>query len=120
MNNNPEYIETAALENGEIKKLEAGGRKVILARTADTYYAADARCTHLGGDLSKGRLEGHIITCPVHGSRFDLRDGSVVRWTNWPRLLSKLSKVIKSEKPLVTHKVELRDDTVLIEINHGS
>ncbi len=44
----------------------------LLARVGDKYYAADNRCPHMGGKLSPGKLEGTVVTCPRHGSQFDL------------------------------------------------
>ncbi|MET0285862.1 MAG: Rieske (2Fe-2S) protein [Polyangiales bacterium] len=41
--------------------------------------ATQARCTHKGGPLSEGTVEGHVLTCPWHGAQFDLRTGEVLR-----------------------------------------
>jgi 3-phenylpropionate/trans-cinnamate dioxygenase ferredoxin subunit len=43
------------------------------------FYATQADCTHEGGGLNEGVLEGEIVTCPVHGSCFNVRTGQVVR-----------------------------------------
>ena len=42
-------------------------------------YALAHTCAHLGAPLSEGKLEGDVVQCPWHGSRFDFRDGSVDR-----------------------------------------
>ncbi len=104
------------LKNGEMKVVNAGGRDILIARVSDSYYAADSRCPHLGGDLGKGKLEGKIVTCPLHGSQFDLTDGKVIRWTNFTGFASKLGKLLKSPKPLVLYKVKVEGDEVLVEI----
>ncbi len=41
-------------------------------------YAIDSIFPHYGGDLSEGILQGKILTCPVHGAKFDVTDGKVV------------------------------------------
>jgi 3-phenylpropionate/trans-cinnamate dioxygenase ferredoxin subunit len=82
----------------------------------DSYYAVNNRCPHFGGDLSAGKLEGNVITCPRHGSQFNLTDGSVVRWLKGPGLLSAVSKVIKPEKSLQTYNVRIDGENILIEV----
>lgn len=42
-------------------------------------YGIDARCTHVGGPLDQGRVEGLTVTCPLHGSQFNIETGAVVR-----------------------------------------
>ncbi len=105
----------AELENGSMKEVVAEGRAILLARVADKYYATDNRCTHMGGKLSQGKLEGTVVTCPLHGSQFDLSDGQVVRWTNWSGLISTVNKLLKPPRPLTIHKVKVEDDKILIE-----
>jgi 3-phenylpropionate/trans-cinnamate dioxygenase ferredoxin component len=56
-----------------------GGKEVLLANVGGSYYAIANKCTHLGGSLGKGVLEGSIVTCPRHGSRFDVTTGKNVR-----------------------------------------
>ena len=51
---------------------------VVLVRTGDTINALANTCTHLGGPLHEGKLEGDSIRCPWHGSRFCLTDGAVL------------------------------------------
>ncbi|HEX5367986.1 MAG TPA: Rieske 2Fe-2S domain-containing protein [Dehalococcoidia bacterium] len=41
--------------------------------------ATQARCTHRGGRLSQGRLDGSTVTCPIHGAQFDVTTGAVLR-----------------------------------------
>ena len=50
---------------------------MLLANVDGHYYAIGNLCTHEEGPLDEGRLEGHEVECPWHGSRFDLRTGAV-------------------------------------------
>jgi len=104
------------LEDGAMKQVSVQGREVLLARVGDNYYAADNRCPHMGGELSQGKLEGTVVTCPRHGSQFDLKDGRVVRWLKGTGLMSKIGKVLKSPRPLTIYQVKVKDDQILIEI----
>ncbi len=65
------------LKAGQMKLLHVGGRRIVLARTEDGYVAFDDHCTHKGGPLSDGVLSCGVVTCPWHGSQFDVRGGSV-------------------------------------------
>lgn len=66
------------LGEGEMKKVEANGVPVLLVRRGGEIHAIAHTCSHLGGPLSEGKLEGDVVQCPWHGSRFNIRDGSVV------------------------------------------
>jgi nitrite reductase/ring-hydroxylating ferredoxin subunit/uncharacterized membrane protein len=58
----------------------ADGYGVLLYSHAGTVHAIAARCTHAGGPLEEGEVDDELcVTCPWHGSRFRLADGSVVR-----------------------------------------
>ncbi len=59
--------------------VDVEGRKVLLHRHGQELTALDDVCSHAGGLLSRGIIEGCAVECPLHGSRFDLRDGRIVR-----------------------------------------
>jgi nitrite reductase/ring-hydroxylating ferredoxin subunit len=63
----------------QMKEVEVNGEKICLANIEGKYYAIGNVCTHLGGPLAQGKLEGYEVQCPWHGSRFDIRTGKVVR-----------------------------------------
>lgn len=63
---------------GEITSVRADGLSTLLANVDGAHYAIHDICTHLGCTLSKGRLNGKIITCPCHGSQFDVTTGEVM------------------------------------------
>ena len=69
--------EEAAVEEGKLHRAEANGTPVLLVRLKGTIYAIAATCTHAGGPLDEGTLEGDVVACPWHGSRFCVRDGEV-------------------------------------------
>ena len=107
---------TSELQEGAMKQVLVQGREVLLARVGDSYYATDNRCPHMGGQLSQGKLEGTIVTCPRHGSQFDLSDGQVVRWLKRSGVISTMSKIVKPPKPINTYQVKLEGDIILVEI----
>jgi 3-phenylpropionate/trans-cinnamate dioxygenase ferredoxin subunit len=110
-----EVAKIKELKSGTMKVVSAGGREILLTRVGDKYYAADNRCPHMKGDLSQGKLEGTVVTCPVHGSQFDISNGRVVRWLKGG-LMSKLGSALKMSKALTVYNVKVEDGKVLVEV----
>ena len=107
---------TIELEGRTMKEVLVRGHEILLVRVGNSYYAAENRCPHMGGKLSKGRIEGTVVTCPLHGSQFDLRNGEVVRWLKGSGLLSKIGKALKPPQSLTTYNVRIEADKILLEI----
>jgi nitrite reductase/ring-hydroxylating ferredoxin subunit len=63
---------------GKMKKVTLQGKAILVANMNGNYYAIQAKCTHMGGDLSQGSLQGSIVTCPKHGAKFDVTTGKVI------------------------------------------
>ncbi|KAF5039778.1 Naphthalene 1,2-dioxygenase/salicylate 5-hydroxylase system, ferredoxin component [anaerobic digester metagenome] len=61
-----------------MRHIDLGGEGILLARVHGQFYAVDDRCGHEGARLSAGRLDGTIITCPAHFSRFNLETGKAI------------------------------------------
>ncbi|MCL5878038.1 MAG: Rieske 2Fe-2S domain-containing protein [Candidatus Bathyarchaeota archaeon] len=66
------------IEAGKTKKVTAGDMEVLIVNFDGVFHAVDSLCTHYGGDLSEGKLEGNILTCPIHGAKFVVTTGKVV------------------------------------------
>lgn len=66
------------LPEGELRRVDANGMPVLLARRGGRIYAIAETCSHLGGPLSEGRFENTSVRCPWHGSCFSLEDGHVL------------------------------------------
>lgn len=111
-----EYIDVLSVDDvrdGEMTKVSAFQDTLLIARVGGQFYAARARCPHMGGDLTKGSLEGTVIRCPLHGSRFDLADGSVRIWVE-PTGIGKLLGKVGHPHPLEVFEVEVRDGRVFV------
>jgi nitrite reductase/ring-hydroxylating ferredoxin subunit/hemoglobin-like flavoprotein len=88
---------------GQIKLVRVDDENVAVYNVGGTFFATQEACTHQGGPLSEGALEGTCITCPIHGSRFDVTTGAVVR--------------DPATKPLKTYRVEVTDDIASVSKN---
>lgn len=72
-----DIMAAAELEPGRPARANVGDVPIFLLRRGQTLVALADRCSHRGGPLDEGQLEGDCVTCPWHGSQFDIRDGSV-------------------------------------------
>jgi 3-phenylpropionate/trans-cinnamate dioxygenase ferredoxin component len=113
------YVKVASVsefEDGAIRKVTAGGQEIMLARVGSNYYAINSRCPHMGGDLSMGKLEGTVITCPRHGSQFDIKNGRNLRWMKGSGLAYSIGKTLKQPQPVKTYPVKIVGGDITIEI----
>jgi nitrite reductase/ring-hydroxylating ferredoxin subunit/uncharacterized membrane protein len=77
-----EYVQVGVpgdFEEGRMTKVMAGGLPVLVVRYQGRVHALSNTCTHAGGPLDEGELEGGAVSCPWHGSRFRLGDGAIRR-----------------------------------------
>lgn len=92
--------------DGAMKRVVAGDVAVLVVRLDGKPYAISATCSHAGGPLDEGKLAGDVVTCPWHGSRFGVRDGSVRKG---PATFSQPAFVVQEKggrllvKPAVSH-----------------
>jgi nitrite reductase/ring-hydroxylating ferredoxin subunit len=73
-----DYIRASSLDEiapGKMLCVALAGKHILLANDDGTIYAADEMCTHEDASLCTGSLRGHLVKCPLHGSRFDLTTG---------------------------------------------
>ena len=71
--------ETKDIQPSQMKAVDVNGERICVANVEGKYYAIGNVCTHMGGPLAEGKLEGFEVECPWHGSKFDVRTGKVVR-----------------------------------------
>jgi nitrite reductase/ring-hydroxylating ferredoxin subunit len=64
---------------GTMKGFNAGEARILVTNIGGQFFGIGDRCTHRGCSLSKGRMEGEVVTCPCHGSRFNLKTGALVK-----------------------------------------
>lgn len=66
------------IPEGGVKVVRVDDDPVAVFHVGGQYYALADLCTHDGGELSDGMLDGHVIECERHGARFDIRTGAVL------------------------------------------
>jgi nitrite reductase/ring-hydroxylating ferredoxin subunit len=76
-----EFIKVATIDEippGRAKLVEVDGNEIALFNNAGSFHAIDNNCTHVGGPLCEGEIDGHEVTCPWHGAVFDVTTGRVL------------------------------------------
>lgn len=68
----------ASISPGDYVQLEVDGEPVAVFNVAGEFCAVQDVCTHDGGGLAGGAVEGDVVVCPRHGARFCLRTGAVL------------------------------------------
>lgn len=77
----PDFVAVIALADlpqRQLTRVMAGAVPVVLLRDGEKISAIDATCTHAGGPLDEGQLDGNVVTCPWHGSRFCVTNGKIL------------------------------------------
>ena len=83
--------------------VEVDERLVVLVLVDGQVYCIDDICTHDGGPLSDGPVEGTTIACPRHGAKFDVCTGKAL--------------TMPATEATVAHEVKLEGDDVFVRIN---
>jgi 3-phenylpropionate/trans-cinnamate dioxygenase ferredoxin subunit len=86
---------------GHKKTVEVDGVLVVLVNLDGTFYAVEDMCTHDGGPLGEGRLDGCRLICPRHGAAFDVRTGAALK--------------MPAFEPVPTYPVRVQGDEVWVK-----
>ena len=76
-----QFLDTSDIKDvpsGNIKHVEVEENEILLANSDGKVYALCDRCSHMNAPLSMGTLNGKVVTCPMHGARFDVTTGKKV------------------------------------------
>ena len=87
---------------GKVKIYDVDGRQIALCNVDGAFYAIDDVCTHDGGPLGEGYLEGDQIECPRHGARFDVKTGKAL--------------TLPAVMPVNAYPVRVEGDDVQVEL----
>lgn len=83
--------------------VEIEDQLIAIIRTQGEFYAIDDICTHDGGPLAEGDLEGYQIICPRHGARFDVRTGAAL--------------TLPATRPTKTHELKIEGDEIFVRLS---
>jgi nitrite reductase/ring-hydroxylating ferredoxin subunit len=109
------------VKEGAVTKVQHNGKSYVLTKVGADYYAVENRCPHLGLPLAGGRVQDGTITCPFHGSRFDICTGANLDWVNGvlgvktPKWTHKLIGLGQQPAPVTSHKLTVEGDALKLE-----
>ena len=89
------------IEAGQMLVFDVAGIKVNIASVDGQLHAFDDTCTHRACSLAKGKLDGTTVTCPCHGSQFDVTTGEVLRGP--------------AQQPVRSRLVQIEGESLLVE-----
>ena len=89
------------IASGEMRVFDVAGTKVNIASVGGQLHAFDDTCTHRACSLAKGKLDGTTVTCPCHGSQFDVTTGEVLRGP--------------AQQPVRSRLVQIEGESLLVE-----
>lgn len=101
MSNYNKVARVAEIPAGAKKIVEVDGVEIVIVNVDGVFYALEDVCTHDGGPLGEGRLEGCQLICPRHGARFDVRTGAAL--------------TMPAVEAAPTYAVRVQDGDVLVE-----
>ena len=97
---------TADIGENDSKAVDVGGRSILICHTREGFYAVDNQCSHQLQVLEGGKIRGCFIFCPLHGQRFNLKDGAPIGQL--------------TDKPLQTYALRVDGEDILINPQPGA
>jgi nitrite reductase/ring-hydroxylating ferredoxin subunit len=126
-----EVAKTAEIPVGTMKRVTAFNEHILLANVGGRIYATQNDCGHQRASLARGTLEGNIVTCPLHGAKFDVTSGrntEGIQMHMSPELMQKMPPEVVAMfqrmgdllsdidvRPLKTYKVDVKGDSVYLD-----
>jgi nitrite reductase/ring-hydroxylating ferredoxin subunit len=104
-NTENDYLKAASITDipsGKMACVLLNNKRILLANDNGAIYAADEMCTHEDASLCTGSLKGHLVKCPLHGSRFDLSNGQPLE--------------DPAEEPLTVYPVKIIGSEIYVKI----
>ena len=87
---------------GSTRRVVVDGSEILLCNVEGNLYAIEDVCTHDGGPLDQGQLEGETVVCPRHGATFDVRTGDAL--------------TLPAVVPVMTYPVTVEGDDVYVDV----
>lgn len=100
-----ECLKEKELKEGQMKHVQVSGKSILLAKQGGQVFAVSNICLHEGCSLDKGLLNGHLVMCPCHGWKFDIRNGEFIE-----------NKIVK----LSTYRCKIENGKIYVQVVDGN
>jgi 3-phenylpropionate/trans-cinnamate dioxygenase ferredoxin component len=94
---------TSDVPPGGKLSLEVADRFIVIANIDGAYFCIDDVCTHDGGTLGDGEIDGHCLVCPRHGAKFDVRNGDAI--------------TMPATEATASHEVRIEGDQIFVRLH---
>ncbi len=118
-----EVASAAEVQEGRCHAVEAGGKKMLLSRVNGQVQAVENKCSHMGMNMAKGKVENGVLQCPWHGAKFDLCTGQNTEWVQnlpggikAPKMLHKVIAMGKAPAPIAHFAAREADGKVFVSL----
>ncbi len=112
---------TDSVSSDQVLKADVNGQSVLVAKVGEQYCAIANKCPHLGLPMAKGKFENGVITCPFHGSKFEICTGKNVEWVEsfvgipLPGVAKKMMAMGKEPTDVASFAVTVEGEDLLID-----
>jgi nitrite reductase/ring-hydroxylating ferredoxin subunit len=113
---------TTAVSADKVLKTKANSQSILVAKVGDKYCAIANKCPHLGLPLAKGKFENGVITCPFHGSTFEICTGKNIEWVDsvvgipLPSIAKKMMAMGKTSTDVASFSVTQEGEDLLVDV----
>jgi ferredoxin-NADP reductase/nitrite reductase/ring-hydroxylating ferredoxin subunit len=107
-------------QDGMLVRTDFGGRSIVIGMITGKLYAMDSVCSHEGGPLEDGTLDGYNLTCPWHQGIFDIRNAKASPETSWVTDLKSYSVVVDEKSGEITIETDPANSSTLQNIESTS
>lgn len=129
-----QFVHLASVDEiltGKMKHVEADGNEILVANVDGKFHALCDRCAHMNAPLSMGNLTGDVVTCPMHGARFEVKTGKKIAEPTlmplqgmeplpkmWQKAMEHSGKLMSNIKTYdqPTHEVKVEGTSVKVKI----
>ena len=102
-------MDVSELPPGQKVRVVVEGQEILLTNLDGSFFAIANKCSHLGGSLAKGTLEGKTVVCPRHGARFNVETGQAEG-------KAKIAMLKMQTKDLERYQIKVEGTDILVGI----
>ena len=100
------------IPQGKATNVYINGQRLVMTRREGAAYVLQGYCSHMLFYLKDSLVDDCVLTCSLHNSQFDIRDGTVVHWAGTPT--GQMLDEIKEKKRLRTYETRVENNVVFL------